>query len=101
VSIRSFSLNDPEAYDIICRRRAPADRNPRGAAPVKVMSMMDSPFERDTLAEAQTAFEEWQGHVDNEGSAGLRSSGRSRAERIKETERSENTGPTSRRVKPA
>jgi len=36
VSIRSFSLNDPEAYDIICRRRAPADRNPRGDAPVKV-----------------------------------------------------------------
>jgi hypothetical protein len=81
MSIRSFSLNDPEAYDIICRRRAPADRNPRGAAPVKVTGLMDSAFERDTLAEAQTAFEEWQGHVDNEGSAGLRSSGRSREER--------------------
>jgi hypothetical protein len=26
--------------------------------------MMDSPFERDTEAEAQTAFEEWQWHVD-------------------------------------
>jgi hypothetical protein len=27
--------------------------------------MMDSPFERDTEAEAQTAFEEWQWHLGN------------------------------------
>ena len=75
--MRTFSLNDPEAYEAICKRRAPADRNPRGAAPVKVMSiagmpgcmpkraiLMDSPFERGTLAEAQTAFEEWQAQVE-------------------------------------
>jgi hypothetical protein len=54
--MRTFSLNGPEAHEAICKRRAAADRNPRGAAPVKVMSMMDSPFERDTEAEAQTAF---------------------------------------------
>ena len=65
MSIRTFNLNDPEAYDIICRRRAPADRNPRGDASVKVMSLMDSPFERDNLAEATVAFCEWQWHVDN------------------------------------
>jgi hypothetical protein len=65
VSIRTFSLDDPAACEAICRRRAPADRNPRGAAPVKVMSMMDSPFERDSEAEAQTALMEWQWHVDN------------------------------------
>ena len=64
MSIRTFSLNDPEAYDIICRRRAPADRNPRGDAPVKVMSMMDSPFERDAEEDAYRAFEEWQWHLD-------------------------------------
>jgi hypothetical protein len=63
--MRTFSLNDPEAYEAICKRRAPADRNPRGDSPVKVMSMMDSPFERDTLAEATTAFCEWLWHVEN------------------------------------
>jgi hypothetical protein len=63
--MRSFSLNDPAAYEAICKRRAPADRNPRGAAPVKVMSMMDSPFESDVEAEAQTGFEEWQWHLEN------------------------------------
>jgi hypothetical protein len=28
----TFSLNDPEAYEAICKRRARADRNPRGRA---------------------------------------------------------------------
>jgi hypothetical protein len=27
--------------------------------------MMDSPFEREAEADAQTAFEEWQWHVEN------------------------------------
>ena len=65
MTIRTFSLNDPEAYDIICQPRAPGDHNPRGHAPVQAMSMMDSPFERDSEAEATTAFCEWLWHVEN------------------------------------
>lgn len=67
--MRSFGLKDPEAYDIICRRRARADRNLRGAAPVKVMSFESQDgarrLESDVEADAQTAFEEWQWHLGN------------------------------------
>ena len=60
MSIRTFSLKDPEAYAILCGDREyselPSTRWTHKGSEVAVRAA--------SRYEAQTAFEEWQRHVD-------------------------------------
>ena len=61
--LRSFSLNDPQAYEALCQG---ADRPwiPNGALPQEPRGWSAVSVMAESEAEAGEAFAEWERHVD-------------------------------------